>query len=144
MYNAKHYEKEIKKAIENSKTMVEASKNFDFNIKTFRRLAKELNLWDPNQSGKGTIKLNTSKKYPIEKILSNELPMQSNKLRKKLFDEGYKEAKCEICGGTHWLNREMPLEVHHIDGNNKNNNISNLIIICPNCHTFTEKLQIKK
>lgn len=26
------------------------------------------------------------------------------------------------------------LEVHHIDGNRKNNNLDNLIILCPNCH----------
>jgi hypothetical protein len=40
----------------------------------------------------------SSKKYPMDKILSNKLPMQSNKLRKRLLTEGYKEKKCEICG----------------------------------------------
>lgn len=25
-------------------------------------------------------------------------------------------------------------EIHHIDGNNSNNNVSNLIALCPNCH----------
>lgn len=39
--------------------------------------------------------------------------------------------KCKICG---WNEDERVLEVHHIDENRKNNNLSNLIILCPTCH----------
>jgi len=28
------------------------------------------------------------------------------------------------------------LEVHHIDGNKRNNKLDNLIILCPNCHSL--------
>ena len=38
-------------------------------------------------------------------------------------------ASCE-CGE----NRKYLLEIHHIDGNNGNNNISNIEILCSNCH----------
>ena len=31
----------------------------------------------------------------------------------------------------------MPLEIHHIDGNHKNNHLENLQILCPNCHALT-------
>ena len=31
----------------------------------------------------------------------------------------------------------IPLEIEHIDGNYKNNNESNLILLCPNCHSLT-------
>lgn len=41
------------------------------------------------------------------------------------------DAKCEICG---YSNHLEILEVHHIDKNRENNDISNLIILCPNCH----------
>ncbi len=37
---------------------------------------------------------------------------------------------CERCG----YNKYEILQVHHKDGNNKNNNISNLELVCPNCH----------
>ena len=47
--------------------------------------------------------------------------------------------KCSKCGWGE-LNKftnVIPLEVEHIDGNYKNNNEDNLIILCPNCHSLT-------
>lgn len=47
--------------------------------------------------------------------------------------------KCARCG---WgeinpYTNKIPLEVEHIDGNYKNNNEKNLILLCPNCHSLT-------
>lgn len=40
------------------------------------------------------------------------------------------ENECKDCG-----NQDVRvLEVHHIDGNRKNNEIDNLVILCANCH----------
>ena len=39
--------------------------------------------------------------------------------------------KCAICG---WDEDEDLLEVHHIDENRENNDLTNLIILCPLCH----------
>ena len=41
------------------------------------------------------------------------------------------EHKCAVCG---WNEDERILEVHHIDSNRENNEIDNLIILCPTCH----------
>ena len=46
--------------------------------------------------------------------------------------------KCEVCGLTEWLGKPIKLEVHHIDGNRQNDDESNLQVMCPNCHSFTE------
>ena len=43
-----------------------------------------------------------------------------------------------------WLDEEIPLELHHIDGNHYNNSFENLIILCPNCHALEENRQTKK
>jgi len=80
---------------------------------------------------------NSHRKFAVDDVLSNKLYLQSNKLRKRLIKEGYKENKCEVCNLTSWMGNEMPLELHHIDGNKNNNSIDNLMIVCPNCHTFT-------
>ena len=47
---------------------------------------------------------------------------------------------CEICG---WgkinpFTNTVPLEIHHKDGNYKNNTENNLQVLCPNCHSLTE------
>jgi len=47
--------------------------------------------------------------------------------------------KCAICG-WHEINPatgKIPLQVDHIDGNYTNNTESNLILLCPNCHSLT-------
>jgi 5-methylcytosine-specific restriction endonuclease McrA len=51
--------------------------------------------------------------------------------RSKIFE--VKEQKCEKCSYDEHI--EI-LEVHHKDRNRKNNEIENLIILCPNCHMW--------
>ena len=46
--------------------------------------------------------------------------------------------KCEKCGLTEWLGKPIPLELHHIDGKELNSTLDNLILLCPNCHAFTD------
>lgn len=46
--------------------------------------------------------------------------------------------KCEECHLSEWNSKEIPLELHHLDGNRGNNNVDNLKILCPNCHAQTE------
>lgn len=45
--------------------------------------------------------------------------------------------KCEQCGLERWLDQNIPLEIHHIDGDKLNNEMDNLQILCPNCHALT-------
>ena len=55
--------------------------------------------------------------------------------------------QCECCKNTEWLGKKIKLEVHHIDGDNTNNELENLKLLCPNCHSFTDtwkKTKIKK
>ena len=48
--------------------------------------------------------------------------------------------KCQICGwgekNPHTNN--IPLQIHHIDGDCTNNKEENLQLLCPNCHSLTE------
>lgn len=46
--------------------------------------------------------------------------------------------ECEICNLQDWLSQPITLEVDHIDGNNTNNNLGNLRLLCPNCHSQTD------
>ena len=47
--------------------------------------------------------------------------------------------KCEKCGWgeVNETTGNVPLEVHHIDGDCTNNSEDNLQLLCPNCHSLT-------
>ena len=53
----------------------------------------------------------------------------STAYRRNAFD--YYPHKCAICG---WNEDKRILEVHHIDENHDNNELNNLMILCPICH----------
>lgn len=75
---------------------------------------------------------------PLEQYLKCSKDIQSNKIRNKLLIEGIKQRKCEVCQLTTWNRQDIPLEVHHKDGNRFNNNIENFQLLCPNCHALTD------
>ena len=45
--------------------------------------------------------------------------------------------KCWTCNITEWNNKSIVMELEHIDGNSENNDLKNLSLICPNCHSQT-------
>lgn len=51
---------------------------------------------------------------------------------------------CEKCQNSVWNELPITLELEHIDGNNKNNNKLNLLLLCPNCHSQTPTWRRKK
>ena len=59
----------------------------------------------------------------------------SNYIKKYLI-ETYGH-KCMKCGNKNWLNQKIPLELEHKDGKANNNDINNLELLCPNCHSLT-------
>ncbi len=82
-------------------------------------------------------------KRSIKDYLSNKQTIQSYKLKNRLLREKIFDHKCDECNKTTWLNKTIPLELHHKDGNNLNNNLDNLSLLCPNCHALTENYRAK-
>lgn len=89
--------------------------------------------YDGNKGLKG---IKCGIKTPIKDYLNNKKFINSHRLKNKLIEEGYKEKKCERCNLEKWNEEDIPLELHHKDGNKDNNNLENLEILCPNCHAL--------
>jgi Zn finger protein HypA/HybF involved in hydrogenase expression len=70
-------------------------------------------------------------------ILKKDSHYQSSRLRERLIEEKYFEAKCYVCGLIEWQGKAIALELEHISGDNTNNCIENLTLLCPNCHAQT-------
>lgn len=132
----------ILEMIENNETKGEMCRYFNCQHGTLNNVLKELNIsYKGNQPRKGKEHLETRKDINI--YLNNLKYITSYKLKLLLFREKIKEKVCESCGLTQWLSGDIPLELHHIDGNRFNNSLENLQILCPNCHTFTETYKTK-
>jgi hypothetical protein len=72
-----------------------------------------------------------------EEYLQNIKPINSYRLKRRLIKENYLKPVCSNCNNTTWLDAPIPLELDHIDGNNENNALENLRLLCPNCHALT-------
>jgi Zn finger protein HypA/HybF involved in hydrogenase expression len=133
---------EIENGIKNGETMANISDRLNIPFSTFKRKAKKLGLYKPNQGRSGINRSKEEKdkrRISLELILIGEHKMTSSSLKKRLFEEGIKKEVCEICGVNNiWEGRILSLHLDHIDGDKYNNKLCNIRILCPNCHSQTD------
>ena len=89
-----------------------------------------------NQGGIGVNKKFSH--YKTAEEYANSACVKSSKLKDKLIREGLKEDKCEMCGVSTWFGKKIVLELHHKNGNHYDNDLDNLQVLCPNCHSIQE------
>ena len=78
-------------------------------------------------------------KYSLEEVFIKNSPVTQKVLRGYVERHNLIPYKCQNCGcDGHWQNGVIALEIDHIDGDNTNNEISNLRYLCPNCHALTD------
>jgi Zn finger protein HypA/HybF involved in hydrogenase expression len=113
----------------------EDKKKKSVSAKNSEKLKKQLNSIRTEEVYDKIVK--TKKQNHIKKILeSNYKDLSFESLRFRILYE--QENKCNHCGLDKWLGKDIILELEHKDGNNKNNDRSNLEMICPNCHSLTQ------
>lgn len=116
---------------------------FGSTYSTLKSTARELNLPEIERNGgawsKGK-KVTCNPPKPLIQYLTPNTKVGSSFLKQRLFKENVFEKKCynPECGISEWLGKPVPLHLDHIDGDNQNNCLANLRILCMNCHGQTD------
>jgi hypothetical protein len=74
---------------------------------------------------------------PLGGLLVAGRLVQTNRLKKRLIEEGLKEPMCEICHRKQWNGSRIPLELDHVNGRRNDHRLGNLRLLCPNYHAQT-------
>ena len=122
----------------NLPSATQAAASLGIQYDTYRKYAKEVGIWKTNQSGKGIKKPKTDVIRTTDILNGNHPQYQRRGIKKRLFAEGIKEEKCEMCGLESWNGIKIGLELDHINGNSYDHRLDNLRILCPNCHATTD------
>jgi len=140
-------DKEFIEVCNSSLTMMEASKKLNCHFNSFKRRAVKLNCYRKNQGSKGRLKpkVEGCGKISLKEILEGKHPQyQTFKLKNRLLSQNIKQNVCESCNvGPVWNNKPLNCELDHIDGDSSNHLLSNLRMLCPNCHSQTETFRSK-
>lgn len=83
---------------------------------------------------------------PLSEYLVKAGPViSSDSLKRKLLVAGRLVLECAVCGlGPIWCGKELVLQLDHVDGDGTNNEVTNLRLLCPNCHTQTPTFTSRK
>ena len=76
---------------------------------------------------------------PTEELLVRGSAVNNQTIKKRLLEDGFLKNECSECGNPGFHNgKPLVLHLDHEDGDNSNNELSNLRMLCPNCHSQTE------
>ena len=82
----------------------------------------------------GRIQSGLRRRIPLEEVLVERSTFSRSNLKRRLYEAGLKERRCELCGQDEiWNGRRMSLIIDHVNGVRDDNRLENLRIVCPNC-----------
>lgn len=137
---------ELQKAVSLSYSVANALKQLGLkpvggNYGTVKRKIKEHSIDISHFTGQGWNKGKVYKRYcksiPLADVLKSGVEYPTNRLKSRLLFHKLKEVCCDSCKLTSWCDMPIKLELHHVNGDRRNNTIENLQLLCPNCHSLT-------
>ena len=70
-------------------------------------------------------------------LSSNPRYRSNHSIKRVIKDYSLFSWCCDRCKIDSWQDQPIILELDHIDGNSFNNKLTNLRLLCPNCHSLT-------
>jgi Zn finger protein HypA/HybF involved in hydrogenase expression len=116
------------------------------NYKTLYTRCKEDNISLNGVSIRQTIKrknqmeiFKKKNKKPLNEILTEHSNFKRATLKVRLVKEGLLKYECRDCNNKGvWKDKNLSLQLEHINGISDDNRLENLCFLCPNCHSQTE------
>lgn len=144
------YEKELlQNYLNNSKSYVDFFEKLD--LKVSKSLIKMLQYRIKVENINRNMFLENVKKQTFFKskdlseiLVENSSYLSSGGLKSRLIKNNFLEYKCAICNINEWNNKQLVLQLDHINGKSNDNRIENLRLLCPNCHSQTDTYAGKK
>jgi len=129
----------IEASIKSTQSMSQAAIYMGVSLNTFKKYAKQYDLWNPLPSSKGIRKShNGNFTHDIGMILEgkNPNPYRDQTLLNKAMQEGYIAPCCSNCNHEfhdYNMRKHPPLMLDFLDKNPQNTQIHNLRALCFNC-----------
>lgn len=95
------------------------------------------------RNGKGFCNHVHARLYATKVLIESGNATHSHKHSVRTYLIYINGGKCEQCKHGEWFGHKLSLEMHHIDGNVDNMQLSNLMLLCPNCHSVTDNYKSK-
>ena len=128
-------EEDIRTWVAENQSKAYICKQLDCKHTTLNRYLEIMGIdYEGNQGGKGFTK-NFTTYVSAERYADKPEGVSSFILKQKLLREELKQPKCEVCGQEDWQGKPLPFKLYHKDGDGNNNDLENLIIVCPNCYS---------
>lgn len=140
----KFTKEEIEQFVKESKSYAELARKIGYDnvskngsaYRVVHQMIDELNLDVSHFTGQGWNKDN----FDYSRFVYGKKIKTADALNAITSLRGY---KCERCGLEKWQDEKIPLEIHHIDGDEINSDLNNLQVLCPNCHALTDNYRGK-
>ena len=144
-------DEDLRNAVQKSYSIAEVCRTLRIKVAggNYETLKRKFIQWDIDTShfrGQGWnvgLSFKPNPKKPLSEILINGSNYQPYKLKRRLLAEKLLLRKCNSCARGSWMNQRISLELHHKNGRRSDNRLSNLELLCPNCHALTDNYRGK-
>jgi Zn finger protein HypA/HybF involved in hydrogenase expression len=104
-----------------------------------KRLPQKLVYENLPQGTKDKMNWSKGKSLTPNELIFTEDSLYSNEMVKdRIVKNDLLDYKCVKCGIDNWCGESIVLDLDHINGNNRDNRLTNLRYLCPNCHSQTD------
>jgi hypothetical protein len=139
-WKSRYTEQQVREAVASARSLAEALRILGLraaggNHRTLHRLIERYGISTDHMDPRWALRRpRRESATPLTEILVEGSTYHRGHLKQRLYDEGVKARRCELCGqGEEWHGESMALILDHINGVPTDNRIENLRIVCPNC-----------